>query len=292
MDRLSTPASNVNSSLVGGHSARNPCRVRQARYWLLTIPEEDFTPYSPLPHEVEYLAGQLEVGANTGYRHWQVIVYFRKKATLRAVKAYYPTCHAEPTRSNAARSYVWKDDTAVSDTRFELGTLPMQRNSKHDWERIFDDAVAGNWDSIPRDVYIRSFTNLNKIHVQKLRPTPGEKRVYVYWGRTGSGKSRRAWDEASFDAYPKDPCTKWWCGYQGHKSVVIDEFRGQIGISHLLRWFDRYPVILESKGSSCVSRMESIWITSNLSPDDWYPGLDDESLAALKRRFTEIVHFE
>lgn len=181
------------------------------------------------------MRGQLECGSTTGYRHWQVVVYFRLKATLRKVKAYYPTCHAEISRSDAARAYVWKDDTAVPDTRFELGSLPMQRNARHDWDQIFNDAVEGNWDAVPRDVYIRSFTNLNKIHVSKLRASPGEKQVFVYWGRTGTGKSRRAWDEATFDAYPKDPCTKWWCGYQSHTNVVIDEFRGQIGISHLLR---------------------------------------------------------
>jgi len=33
-------------------------------------------------------------------------------------------------------------------------------------------------------------------------------------GRTGTGKSRRAWDLAGFGSYPKDPCTKFWDGYQ------------------------------------------------------------------------------
>lgn len=113
----------------------------------------------------------------------------------------------------------------------------------------------------------------------------------VFWGRTGSGKSRRAWDEATIEAYPKDPRTKFWDGYKDHKYVVIDEFRGGIDVSHLLRWFDRYPVIVEVKGSSVVLRAEKIWITSNLSPDQWYPDLDDETKAALRRRFQQVVHF-
>lgn len=188
-----------------------------------------------LPDGASYMAGQLEVGGTTGYRHWQAVLYFRNRASLRRIKALFPRAHAEVTRSSAARDYVWKDDTAVPDTRFEFGSMPMNRNNRTDWDSVLLDTRAGNWDSIPADVYIRCFSNLNKIHVESLKPVAQEKTVYVFWGRTGTGKSRRAWDEATFDAYPKDPCTKWWDGYRGQRNVVIDEFRGQIGISHLLR---------------------------------------------------------
>lgn len=92
------------------------------------------------------------------------------------------------------------------------------------------------------------------------------------------------------DAYSKDPRSKFWCGYQGDKFVVIDEFRGGIDISHLLRWLDRYPVRVEIKGSSVPLCAEVIWITSNLSPDAWYPDIDPETLAALRRRLN-ITHF-
>ena len=74
-----------------------------------------------------------------------------------------------------------------------------------------------------------------------------ERVVRVYVGPTGVGKSRRAWDEAGFDAYPKDPNTKFWDGYQGQPHVVMDEFRGKIDISNILRWTDQYPVSVETK---------------------------------------------
>lgn len=112
--------------------------------------------------------------------------------------------------------------------------------------------------------------------------------MVCYWGPTGTGKSRRAWDEATFDAYPKDPRTKFWDGYRGHRNVVLDEFRGAIDIAHLLRWMDRYPVIVEVKGSSVVLEAEKIWITSNLHPRDWYKELDYPTYQALERRM-EIV---
>lgn len=112
----------------------------------------------------------------------------------------------------------------------------------------------------------------------------------MYWGVTGAGKSRRAWDEAGLNAYPKDPRTKFWDGYRNHENVVIDEFRGDIDIAHLLRWFDRYPVIVECKGSSIVLSAKKIWITSNLDPRQWFPNTDQATIDALMRRLT-ITHF-
>lgn len=117
-----------------------------------------------------------------------------------------------------------------------------------------------------------------------------EREVFVYWGDTGLGKSKLAWEEAGIDAYPKDPRTKFWDGYSGHRHVVIDEFRGAIDISHLLRWFDRYPVIVEVKGSSTVLKAEKIYITSNIYVDEWFPNIDLSTLNALKRRL-KITHF-
>jgi len=108
--------------------------------------------------------------------------------------------------------------------------------------------------------------------------------VSVFWGATGTGKSRRAWDEAGLDAYPKDPNTKFWCGYRSHQHVVIDEFRGAISISHLLRWLDRYPVIVEIKGGAHVLAATHFWITSNLDPRQWYPTEDQDTIDALLRR--------
>ncbi len=118
-----------------------------------------------------------------------------------------------------------------------------------------------------------------------------QRKCYVYWGNTGTGKSRKAWDLAGWDAYPKDPNTKFWDGYQNSENVVIDEFRGLISISHMLRWLDRYPVIVEIKGSAIPLRAKNIWITSNLNPRSWYPDAGEATVAALLRRLT-ITKFE
>lgn len=262
-----------------------PTVTPQGKYWLLTIPQHLYIPFKP--NGVQYVKGQLEVGGDTGYLHWQVLVCFERKVRRARVKTLFgEQLHCEPTRSSAANDYVWKEDTRVQGTQFELGKLPFQRNKETDWEAIRDAAKAGNLNSeeIPADVYIRCYNSLTKIKKDHLDPVAQVREVQVYVGPTGVGKSRRAWDEASFQAYPKDPNTKFWDGYQGQPNVVIDEFRGKIDISNILRWTDRYPVAVETKGSGVVFSASKIWITSNLHPRDWYPDLDQETKDALMRR--------
>jgi len=265
--------------------------MSNGRYWLGTIPRADWNPPESLPAGCCWLKGQAETGETSGYEHWQIIVGFSKNCRLAAVKRVFgATGHFELTRSSAADDYVHKEATAIEGTRFELGTKAMRRNVSQDWDKILSDAKAGKFDDIPSDVYIRCYSALRKISVDHLAPESIERQVHVYWGRTGTGKSKLAWERAGLDAYPKSPTTKWWDGYRGHSHVVIDEFRGDINIGHLLRWFDRYPVLVENKGGACVLKATQIWITSNLSPDAWFPTLDDETKLALRRRLN-ITHF-
>ena len=172
-----------------------------------------------------------------------------------------------------------------------MGKRPFRRNESKDWDAVWESAKSGDVESIPADIRVRCFNQLSRIATRYAQGVALERRVSVLWGRTGTGKSRTAWEQATFAAYPKDPRTKWWDGYTGQDHVVIDEFRGDIDIAHLLRWFDRYPVLVETKGGTVPLRATVIWVTSNLSPRAWYPTLDEETYQALERRL-EVTHFE
>lgn len=95
----------------------------QARYWLLTLPQAQHPaqPRLNVDEGTVYLKGQLEVGVHTGLVHWQLLVVFDKKVRLATVVRAYPGCHAEPSRSDAANAYVWKEETRVPGTQFEIG---------------------------------------------------------------------------------------------------------------------------------------------------------------------------
>lgn len=260
---------------------------RQGIFWILTIPQYAFTPY--LPPGCNWIRGQLEQGEG-GFLHWQVLVALRKKGSVATIRDCFGPYHCELTRSNAAAEYVWKTDTAIAGTKFELGVKPIDRANVDDWERIWELAAGGDIMGIPASIRVQNYRTLRAIASDFAAPGFCERRAVVYWGPTGTGKSRRAWDEAGVDAYPKDPRTKFWCGYGGQEHVVVDEFRGDIDIGHLLRWLDRYPVIVEIKGASTVLKAKCYWFTSNIPPEQWYPNLDEETFKALRRRL-KVVSF-
>lgn len=262
----------------------NESSRRQGRYWLLTIPANLWTPC--LPDGVAYCKGQKEKGTQTSYEHWQVLCVTEKKQSINGIKSIFgiPQLHAELSRSDAADAYVWKEETRIEDTQFEFGKKKVRRNSQQDWGNVWELAKSGDFEAIDPEIRLRHYHALRKISYDYTKPVAMERVCLVYWGKTGAGKSRRAWAEAGLDAYPKNPRTKFWCGYRGEENVVIDEFRGDIDIANMLRWLDRYPVLIETKGSGTVLKAKRIWITSNLPPSRWYPNADYETVQALERR--------
>lgn len=263
----------------------------QGRYFLLTIPYTALT-YIPDPKdELAYVKGQREVG-ESGYEHWQLVAYFSKKVTITRVKEFFcEQAHVELSKSKAAEEYVWKEQSRVEGTQFERGKRPFKCNSKVDWDAAFEAAKSGDFDSIPAGVRLRCYNSITKVRRDNIKPPkrPGTK-VKCYWGGTGLGKTRKAWYEAGEEAYVKDPNTKWWDGYNGQKRVIIDEFTGLISISHILRWLDMYPVIVETKGSAMPLLADEFWITSNIDPRLWYADINEEQKKALLRRM-EVTHF-
>lgn len=276
--------------------------MAQGKYWLITDYNTDIN-YDCSntdnniansfwkPKNIVYSKGQLELCPTTNRLHWQFTVCFTKKVRPRTVKTVLgDQTHNELSTSEKTLEYVWKDETSQG-RRWSWGTLPFKRNSKTDWDSVKKAAKEGRLDDdvIPSNIFVCHYASLKKIKMDYMVADPIEKDVQVIWGNTGLGKSRKAWAEAGMDAYPKTPTTKFWDGYQGQFHVVIDEFTGQIEITHLLRWLDRYPVLVETKGSGTVLRASKIWITSNLSPEEWYLTAPRVQMDALLRRLN-VIH--
>lgn len=265
----------------------------KGRYWLLTIPHADFKPSESLiRNDLVYIKGQHERGTSSGYEHWQILVAFSKQITLNQCKGYFTnTAHCELSRSSAANDYVWKEESRIGE-QFVYGKLPISRARKPDWDAIFESAKEGDMDAIPSDIKIRHYSALKRIRVDNSTPpTRDSIEINVYWGDSGTGKTRRAWYEAGDDVYIKNPNTKWWDGYRGQTTVIIDEFTGRIDLSYLLTWFDRYPCNVEVKGYSTPLLATRFFITSNINPVNWYSDINEEQRRGLLRRLSQVVFF-
>jgi len=152
-------------------------RPRQARYWIATVPRDDWTPC--LPESAAWITGQLERGDSTGYEHWQFVVSYSSKKSLNFLRrSISARGHFEPTRSSAAVEYVNKEDTRIGDP-FEFGSRAISRNSKTDWDRVRLLASSGSFEEIPSDIFIRYYNNLKKIAADYVQPVAIERSTKV-----------------------------------------------------------------------------------------------------------------
>lgn len=95
-------------------------------------------------------------------------------------------------------------------TRFDFGRKLVRRNSPADWGAVLEAAKKGTFENIPPDIMVRCYSQLTRIAKDNMVPYACERVCEVYWGRTGAGKSKLAWETAGLGAYPKDPSTKWY----------------------------------------------------------------------------------
>ncbi len=99
--------------------------------------------------------------------------------------------------------------------------------------------------------------------------------ISLWIGPTRTGKS---------SSCPKPPEAfwhsgkAWWCGYAGEKTVVFDEFYGQLPFSDMLRILDRHPYQIESKGSSQHLQASVFHFTSNTPYREWWKSAQDKGL--------------
>jgi len=265
----------------------------QGRYWMLTIPADAWSPpqeASQLPRDVAYIRGQKEVGnSETSYIHWQILVVSAKLRGNTLKRLFCRSAHVELSRSEAADKYVWKDDTAIEGTRFEVGQKPFKRNCKTDWDGAKEKAKAGLIDQVPSDVYIKFYRTLKMIAMDNMEKQPDLNDCAGIWiyGPPGTGKSHYARQHYGNSLYLKAQ-NKWWDGYQNESNVLLDDFDCK-ALGHYLKiWADKYCFMAECKGSSIQIRPKHFIITSNYSIDELF-GEDPVLAAAIKRRFY-VIH--
>ena len=130
-------------------------------------------------------------------------------------------------------------------------------------------------------VYRRSFQAYATL---KATHRTWETRVHVYWGKTGTGKTRFVMNQIMDSSFWSPYDYKWFCGYEGQKIVLLDDYRGEYKLQMLLKLLDRYPMQVPTKGGHTEWLPTKVYITSNIHPNEWYPDADRYSVAALFRR--------
>lgn len=114
--------------------------------------------------------------------------------------------------------------------------------------------------------------------------------MLILWGDAGAGKSTDA-REFDSDRFHK-PRNRWWDGYFGQRTVIIDDFYGWLPIDELLRMVDRAPYRVEFKGGSVEFLSKWLIITSNHHWTEWWPNsLRGPLVDAFARRIHGILRY-
>lgn len=240
---------------------------------------------------MKYIIFGFEEGKNHT-PHLQGYVEYENAVGLKRVKRdISERAHVEKRRGTKkqARDYCKKDGNW-----WEHGEFTTQ-GERTDLEEIADSIKEGKPLSLIAEEYPGQFIRYGRgIQNYALTVKKSEKwrdvEVIVYWGKTGTGKTRKAMAEESvYKLNANTNGTLWFDGYDGEKTLVLDDFYGWIRYGELLTLLDGYPYRCQIKGASTWAAWTKVIITSNKIVEDWYPSIND--IAALKRRISRTLQF-
>lgn len=236
---------------------------------------------------VRYVVFQLEEGEKKT-PHFQGYIEMEKAFRLNDMKQLIPKAHFEQCMGTQHSNIKYCTKLPRLKGPWERG-IPA-KGKLHNAIRMinekksFDEIVKEN-----PEVFIKHSRGILEYfnHKQPVRKDPPE--VIVLFGPTGAGKSYTARQYKDFYTVPWPVGNRWfWSGYHNQETVILDEFRHQIKYDTLLKFLDRYEFTGEYKGGNFKFNSKRIIITSNISPQDWYPHMDDKEKEPLKRRLQEF----
>ena len=253
---------------------------------------------------VKYAVGQLEIG-ETGNWHYQI---YAEGTSAKSVSAWQkslrcPGAHIESRKGTQEemREYCMKEDTAVRDrpdvfAGFEHGEWvpqePGKRSDLLEMKRRIDDGAT------EMDLYEYDFNSMARMSKAFCAYMDAKNRSkHRTWmtkgkwlfGGTGVGKSHLAFTGFKPDThYVMEISDKgWWDGYCGQKTVILNDFRGQIQYAEMLTLVDKWPKSVPRRGRAPSPFLaEDVIVTSSMHPIQVYSNLHEkESIQQLLRRF-------
>lgn len=219
----------------------------------------------------------------TGIPPRQVMKFKYLERTATAKGAYGP---------KGAMAYCSKDGDYITNIA-NLSTYHKQHGKKLHLDILEKGAKKAMEDG---DVHPMNYKRLAQsielyeLHCKKVEATDDCKGHWIH-GDSGAGKTTAAlarWP----DAYRKPP-TKWWDGYNGQETVILDDLRpsnAKFIVYYLTQWMDRHaPPAGESKGGTLPLMFKRFVVTSQWSIEDMFE--EQRDVAAIRRRcLTRIEH--
>lgn len=257
-----------------------------------------------LSAKISYMIFGIEVG-ESGTPHLQGYFELAFPHTLTSIKKFLALSkeiHLETRRGTQQQAIDYcRKDGRVS----EWGTpktdpvkRPKVKNSVLPYVDILKSGGIRELSNHP-DCSLSLLKHAKEYLVANEQPRDPTANVEVVWffGKTGTGKTRRAFYEATRDfkddVYIKATGGKWFDGYDGESCVIFDDMRDSwFDYSFLLKLLDRYPLRVECKGGSRQFLARKIYVTSPFAPEAMYKGLQDRDVDSIQQLIRRVSHIE
>lgn len=264
------------------------------------------------PPKVRGMAWQYEIGGETERPHFQAYIVLEKPMRQNAFMELFNIPHQGQSyyirganNPNDAYVYCTKDDETRQASfhngddggPFEWGDLTTSQGKTNVLDLIAEELWAGDslreiafahpaaW--IVRERGIKSLAEITAPEVPALIP----KRVIVWYGDSGAGKSVSATLE-----WPKANRVKWVGGqfvqgYDGADAVIMDEYSpaNQFPWDQFLEMTASPTIVVNTKNGKMAWTPKIIVIISNMTWREWYP--HQGYLRPLERRISCIVQW-
>lgn len=276
-------------------SERN--KSQKHRSYVFTVnnwTEEDLAKARSVLMDSKYGIIGKEVGEQ-GTPHLQGYVSFNNPRGFESVrKSLGGRAHIKVAKGSAYENFIY----CSKDKDFEeFGTRPEENSSGQGKRTDISTIKTMVYEGCSmKDICVVA-TSLQSIRMAEIMLRYTEKQrnwlpnVKWYWGESGVGKTRWAFEQFDYNCWCSAKDLRWWDGYDGHENVIFDEFRTETcSFAELLKILDRYPYKVEVKGGSRQLLAKNIIITSCYPPQEIY--FTEENLWQLERRISEIIHFE
>nr|QXP07586.1 MAG: replication associated protein [Arizlama virus] len=264
----------------------------KARRWTFTLnnwTEDELRKCFTNP-DCKYMIYGFEVGTEgtphlQGYVEWANAIGFKRVKRCLSERSHIEKA-IYPAEYNI--KYCSKDGNWI-----EFGERPLGQGCRSDLHAVAGLIKEGKPLSVIRDAhpveYIRYGRGIRELALGIPPPKWRDVDVEVYWGPTGTGKTRKAMEgESVFKLNTNSNGTLWFDGYDGESTLVLDDFYGWIKWGELLTILDGYPYRCQVKGGTLWARWTRVVITSNKQPSEWYEGRDQ---TPLNRRIRKIEPF-
>lgn len=278
------------------------------RRWIFTLNNPQITGpellalFESSEHSVKHAVWQLERGKE-GTPHFQGYMAFGKPVRMAGIKKLmdnvFATSHLEVARGTPeqCKAYCTKEETR-EDGPWEYGDMEKTGQGKRtdllDVKRKLDEGASllevAETHFVSWVKHAKAFQEYKRL---KATPRDHAMEVIVLFGPTGCGKTRYA-KETWPDAYWKPKNTRWFDGYEGQETCILDEMvSGWFMFNELLGLLDRYPFKGEIKNGYVEFVSKRIVITTNFPPKAWY-NFNNPKLhfPALLRRLTKFFIFD